>query len=61
MADEKSRFTSDRRLPNASSWSGGADWEAGSSVGLDIVDQALVAHTAEETFDFSVLDSSVVV
>lgn len=59
MADENSRFTSDRRLPSATSWGGDADWEAGSSVGLDIVDQALVARDIAELHDFSTFDSSV--
>lgn len=59
MPDEKPRFTSDRRFPTNSSWSGSGDWEAGSPVGLDIADQALVARTMVESFDFSTFDPSV--
>lgn len=44
MAGDKSRFTSDRRGPGGSSWADDADWAAGATEGVDVVDGGLVGR-----------------
>lgn len=48
MAGEKSRFTSDRRVPSASSWAGDEDWKSGSPSNIGVVDGALVPQFIDE-------------
>lgn len=43
------RFTSDRRLPADSSWSGDGDWSAGIVEGVDIVEGKLVCSPAVQS------------
>lgn len=42
MPDEKPLFTSDRRSPHSSSWTGDGDWTAGSLSNLNVVNGGLV-------------------
>lgn len=49
MADEKSRFTSDRRTQGDASWSETGDWEAGTVENVDIVNGTLVSRPVSTT------------
>jgi hypothetical protein len=46
MTGDESRFTSDRRSPESSSWVDAGDWEAGSLSNVDVVDGTIVAQKA---------------
>jgi hypothetical protein len=48
MVGEKSRFTSDRRLPKGSSWAGESDWAAGVAENVDVVDGQLVGRSPNQ-------------
>lgn len=48
MTGEKSRFTSDRRVPKESSWAGEADWAAGVSEDVDAVGGRLVGRSPKQ-------------
>lgn len=41
---EKSRFTSDRRVPSKSSWVDGGDWDVGVGENIEVVDGELVGR-----------------
>lgn len=45
MADNPSRFTSDRRTPIHASWSGSDDWSVGAMDGVDVVGESLLGRS----------------
>lgn len=57
MSGKNSRFTSDRRPPNRSSWADKADWAAGSKVNVEIVGGELTGRDSAQT---SVVHDSVI-
>ena len=68
MSDESSRFTSDRRLPENSSWASEADWNAGTRENVVVAGESLSPHleflsmeeqyTVFDDFDDGVFDTS---
>ena len=54
---EKSRFTSDRRVPSTSSWRDDTDWAAGVAEDVDVVDGGLIGRPPNQ---YSELPDSVV-
>ncbi|MFD1570408.1 MULTISPECIES: LamG domain-containing protein [Haloferacaceae] len=51
MTDGLSRFTSDRRTREESSWTGEEDWAAGTAENVDVVDGNLVSRSASGVGD----------
>lgn len=59
MAGEKSRFTSDRRVPSESSWAGESDWAVGVAEDVDAVGGRLVGRSPKqhsESLDSTIYD-----
>lgn len=68
VSDKPSRFTSDRRLPENSSWASEADWNAGTRENVVVAGQGLSPHsellsmeekyTVFDDFDDNIFDTS---
>ena len=61
MSDEKSRFTSDRRGPGESSWSGEADWAAGTAENAEVVGGELVGRPPSQAAVSEIVRSNIFV
>ncbi|MFD1570151.1 hypothetical protein [Halorubrum laminariae] len=53
MTDGSSRFTSDRRGRGGASWTGQADWEAGTAENVDVTEDGLVGRLSTQNNETS--------
>lgn len=53
MTGDESRFTSDRRLPQDSSWVDEGDWGAGQGSNIEIVSGQVVAQPTADSSEFT--------